>query len=206
MAAEPATGRTGNARGRASRLRLLEAAARCFGDRGYQATRIADITAAAGMSQGGFYRHFRDKDEILVEALREPLDALLRTTAVDAAAPVDEAAIIAGNTSFFAVYAEHRRLFRVLREAAALHEPGLTEIWLDVRSSYVDRIEAWLRRLEAAGELRTGDVRVLAEALGAVLDQMAYTRFGLAERDPDDDEIALLGRVSGELWFRALRG
>ena len=196
--------RNGNARGRASRQRLLDAAATCFGQLGYSHTRVADITAAAGMSQGGFYRHFKDKDDILTEALREPLEELLHTTVLDADAPVDERTILEGNTSFFRIYARHRRVFRVLREAAALHEPGLTERWLGVRSTYIDRIETWLRQIDGIAHLQSDDHRLVAEALGAVLDQMAYTHFGLADADPTEEEIRKLGLVSAELWYRTL--
>lgn len=206
---EAAAELTGNSRGRRSRERLLQAARVCFGRHGYAGTRIADITAEAAMSQGGFYRHFKDKNDILVAALREPLDLLLDATGplahLRGAVRVDEAAIIAGNTEFFRVYAAHREVLRVIREAAAMHEPGLRELWLGVRGRYAARIEAWLRGLQDAGLLDTSDVVLLAEALGATLDQMAYTRLGLAEDTPQPEEIEALGRVTGELWARALR-
>ena len=99
--------RQGNARGRASRARLLQAAATCFGKRGYAATRIADITAEAGMSTAGFYRHFADKDAILLEALQEPLAALLAATGpLTEGSSADLEEIVARNTEFFRVYAE----------------------------------------------------------------------------------------------------
>lgn len=196
---------TGNARGRASRARLLEAAATCFGERGYAATRISDITGAAGMSQAGFYRHFPDKDAILLEALQEPLDALLAATGpLTEGSDVDADTIVARNTAFFRVYAEHRQVLRVLRELAAVHEPRLEAIWLDVRSGYVKRIERWLRRLVKAGKLQTADVGILADALGGVLDQLAYTRLALAEKPPREKDLVALGRVSGEIWARTL--
>lgn len=198
---------TGNARGRASRARLLEAARDCFGERGYAATRIADITAAAGMSPAGYYRHFPDKEAILLEALEEPLGLLLAATGpLTEGSSVDHAAIVARNTQFFRVYAEHRRVFRVLRELAAGHEPGLDAVWLDVRRGYVERIQRWLRRLERTGELRTADVELLADALGGVLDQLAYTRLALRRDDPTEDELVALGRVSAEIWSRTLAG
>lgn len=195
----------GNARGRASRARLLDAAARCFGERGYAATRIADITAAAGMSQAGFYRHFPDKDAILLEALREPLDALLAATGpLTEGSSVDHETIVARNTQFFRVYAEHRQVLRVLRELAAAHEPGLDAVWLDVRHGYIERIERWLRRLQRSHGLQTSDVALLADALGGVLDQLAYTRLALAPSPPTEEEILALGRVSAEIWSRTL--
>lgn len=197
----------GNARGRASRARLLEAAAQCFGERGYAATRIADITAAAGMSQAGYYRHFPDKNALLLEVLKEPLDALLAATGpLTEGSAVDEETIVARNTEFFRVYAEHRQVLRVLRELAAAHEPGLDAVWLDVRRAYVERIERWLRRLQKAGHLQTSDVGLLADALGGVLDQLAYTRLALAATPPTEATVTALGRVSGEIWSRTLLG
>lgn len=197
----------GNARGRASRARLLEAAAQCFGERGYAATRIADITAAAGMSQAGYYRHFPDKNALLLEVLKEPLDALLGATGpLTEGSSVDPETIVARNTEFFRVYAEHRQVLRVLRELAAAHEPGLDAVWLDVRRAYVERIERWLRRLKRSGALETSDVTLLADALGGVLDQLAYTRLALATEPPTEATITALGRVSGEIWSRTLLG
>jgi AcrR family transcriptional regulator len=193
----------GNARGRASRARLLEAAAECFGERGYAATRIADITAAAGMSPASYYRHFPDKDAILLEALEAPLKLLLDATGpLTEGSSVDHEAIVARNTEFFRVYARHRDVFRVLRELAAGHEPGLDAVWLDVRRGYVERIERWLRRLQEADGLQTSDVTILADALGGVLDQLAYTRLALRATPPTEDEIVVLGRVSAEIWSR----
>jgi AcrR family transcriptional regulator len=198
---------TGNARGRASRARLLEAAAECFGRRGYAATRIADITDEAGMSPAGFYRHFPDKPALLLEVLAEPLRLLLEATGpLTEGSSVEHDAIVQRNTEFFRVYAEHRRVFRVLRELAARHEPGLEAVWLDVRRGYVERIERWLRRLERAGTLSTADVALLADALGGVLDQLAYTRLALTPEDPTDEQIVALGRVSAEIWSRTLAG
>ena len=118
----------------------------------------------------------------------------------------DPAAIVARNTEFFRVYARHRRVFRVLRELAARHEPGLEVVWLDVRRGYVDRIRRWLAQLQAAGELVTADVELLADALGGVLDQLAYTRLALGVDEPTDELIEALGRVSGEIWSRTLGG
>ena len=53
-----------------TRERLLLAAADVFGQRGYDGTRVADIAAAAGVSNGALYAHFSSKAELLVAALR----------------------------------------------------------------------------------------------------------------------------------------
>jgi AcrR family transcriptional regulator len=54
-----------------TRERLLSAAADVFAERGYDGTRVADIAAAAGVSNGALYAHFGSKADLLVAALRE---------------------------------------------------------------------------------------------------------------------------------------
>lgn len=51
-------------RGRATRQHLLDAAARVLPVRGYHETFVDDIVKEAGVSHGGFYRYFENKDEL----------------------------------------------------------------------------------------------------------------------------------------------
>jgi AcrR family transcriptional regulator len=53
-----------------TRERLLRAAADVFARRGYDGTRVTDIAAAAGVSNGAIYAHFASKAELLTDALR----------------------------------------------------------------------------------------------------------------------------------------
>src|SRR5438105_8937314 len=52
-----------------TRQRLLRAAADVFARRGYDGTRVADIAATAGVSNGALYAHFGSKADLLVAAL-----------------------------------------------------------------------------------------------------------------------------------------
>jgi AcrR family transcriptional regulator len=63
-------GRTAGVTAADTRERLLRAAATVFAERGYDGTRVADIAAAAGVSNGALYAHFDSKAELLVQALR----------------------------------------------------------------------------------------------------------------------------------------
>ena len=57
-----------------SRDRILAEALRLFGEQGYAGTSIAQIEKAAGLSpgSGALYRHFKSKDELLVQGLAGP--------------------------------------------------------------------------------------------------------------------------------------
>ncbi|MFC7730228.1 TetR/AcrR family transcriptional regulator [Actinomadura keratinilytica] len=59
-----------------TRERIVAESLRLFADRGYAATSVAEIEAAAGLSPGagGLYRHFRSKEEVLASAIREHIE------------------------------------------------------------------------------------------------------------------------------------
>jgi AcrR family transcriptional regulator len=73
----------GNAPGeaeRSQRERLLGAMVAISSQRGYEATRIADLVELAGVSRAAFYEQFDDKQDLLlaaVEALVEPTIAMI---------------------------------------------------------------------------------------------------------------------------------
>jgi TetR/AcrR family transcriptional repressor of nem operon len=51
-----------------TRKRIVSTASRLFLENGLAETGIANIMAAAGLTQGGFYRHFESKDQLIAEA------------------------------------------------------------------------------------------------------------------------------------------
>lgn len=56
-----------------TRRRLLEAAARVFIRRGFQAASIEEITGEAGFTRGAFYSNFETKEQLFVELLQKRL-------------------------------------------------------------------------------------------------------------------------------------
>jgi len=59
-----------------TRQRIVEAGAIEFRRNGVTATGLADVMAAAGLTHGGFYRHFDSKDALVKECLANALDSL----------------------------------------------------------------------------------------------------------------------------------
>ncbi len=51
-----------------ARSRLLDAAMQVIRERGYSATTVDDICAAAAVTKGAFFHHFKSKEELGVEA------------------------------------------------------------------------------------------------------------------------------------------
>src|SRR6266478_7826505 len=68
-----------------TRQRIVKAAAAEFRRNGIAGTGLADLMAAAGLTHGGFYRHFDSKDQIVAEACTAAAETLLRQLAAPVA-------------------------------------------------------------------------------------------------------------------------
>ena len=75
-----------------TRTRIVRAAARKFREQGIVATGLADLMKAAGLTHGGFYKHFASKDQLVAEATTAALDTVLEEMA---AHPTTSAAVAA---------------------------------------------------------------------------------------------------------------
>lgn len=56
-----------------NRERILDVAGTLFREKGFDGIGIADIMKAAGMTHGGFYRHFESKDDLIDQASQKAL-------------------------------------------------------------------------------------------------------------------------------------
>lgn len=72
-----------------TRKRIVETAAKAFRKQGIAATGVAEIMATAGLTHGGFYRHFDSKDQLVREALSATEKNLVRDTREAAAESAD---------------------------------------------------------------------------------------------------------------------
>lgn len=68
-----------------TRAAILDAFVRLVFDRRYEAIRVADLVAAAGVGRATFYEHFRGKNDVLLAAM-EPVLLALSTAASGRAA------------------------------------------------------------------------------------------------------------------------
>ena len=197
-------------RGLATRNKLIAGARQAFAERGYEMTRVADIAEAAGVSLGNVYRHFDDKDDVLLAVLR-PLYAELREATGRGAGrePVTSVDVLAQrNRLYLDFYTEHRALFRVSREAAASSSSEtFGQMWMQMRGSFIARNAAWLNGLVRAGRAPGITApEIMAEALGNMNEQLAYTRIALAETAPSQSEIDAMAETLARIWWRAIFG
>lgn len=60
-----------------TRRRIVEQAARTFRLHGIQATGLNDVMTPLGLTQGGFYRHFTSKDQLVAEACTQAMSEVI---------------------------------------------------------------------------------------------------------------------------------
>ena len=99
---------------RSQRERLFGAMVSISSEKGYEATRIADLVKMAGVSRAAFYEHFEDKKECLlaaVDALVEPTIALMER-AEDA--PTGEARVRQAVEAFLGLVARQPAASRMI--------------------------------------------------------------------------------------------
>jgi TetR/AcrR family transcriptional repressor of nem operon len=64
-----------------TRKRIVQAAARQFREKGIVATGLAELMKVAGLTHGGFYKHFASKDQVVAEAAAAAVDSMLKDMA-----------------------------------------------------------------------------------------------------------------------------
>lgn len=166
--------------------KVNRAAVELFAARGVDGVSIADIAAAAAVSQGALYRHYRSKDEM---AARLFADAYRRTGAELAAIGATHhgftARIGAMVEHFCALYDADPALFRFMLIAQHDLLPDID----DAGAAPVAAIEAAIADAVSKREIDTVDIALAAAAVMGIVLQSAL--------------FHLYGRIAGPLSPRA---
>lgn len=147
------------ARGESTRRKLLDAAEREFGEKGYHTASVSSITTRANVGQGTFYLYFHTKEEIFITLVREIGHALRKHMALAISKVKPRmAAERAGLESFFEFAHQHPGLYRIVQECQFVDG--------DVFRDYYERLaQGYAQGLSAAaekGEVSPGDAEVRA--------------------------------------------
>ncbi|NUV70646.1 MULTISPECIES: TetR/AcrR family transcriptional regulator [unclassified Streptomyces] len=74
---KPQTTRKKRANGVESRQRILDAAVEIAGERGYEGTSIAAVSAKCGLPASSIYWHFKDKDDLIAAVIERSFETWL---------------------------------------------------------------------------------------------------------------------------------
>ncbi|OBI04822.1 TetR family transcriptional regulator [Mycolicibacter nonchromogenicus] len=154
------------------RSQLLAAAERLFAQSGYPAVRLEDIGAAAGVSGPAIYRHFPNKEALLVELLVGISTRLLAGARDVEARGNSPQEILDGLVDFHLDFALSEPDLIRIQDRDLAHLPAAAQ--RQVRSAQRQYVEVWVSVLRG---LRSG----LAEADARL---MAHAAFGLLNSTP----------------------
>ena len=162
------------------RAQLLDAARELFADKGFETTTTAEIARRAGMSEGVLFHQFGTKRGLYDQLAEDYGRDLATFLALNSEAESTEDAIVRGAFEFCEKGPRRYRLFAIT--GPKLDEFGTTPMSVIL----VAAIEARLERDMAAGTIRRGDTRAMAEIQFAVVDSSyrAWSR----EADPKHRE------------------
>ena len=142
-----------------SREQLMAAAIDCFARLGYQGTTIDRIARDAGVTKGAVYYHFRDKEELLFEAVKDRiggfeqhvLEKVKVTPAPDALTRLRE---VVDACFFHATVSNHRRFIMTLMIEALDTNPRLSAEFRDI----LRRMRTFLTTVVLRGQQKVGKV------------------------------------------------
>lgn len=156
------------------RLQLLSAAERLFAERGFLAVRLEDIGAAAGISGPAIYRHFPNKESLLVELLVGISSRLLAGARDVTARGPDPAAALDGLIDFHLDFALGEPDLIQIQDRDLAHLPAAAE--RQVRRAQRQYVEVWVGVLrERNTELAEADARLMAHAVFGLLNSTPHS-------------------------------
>lgn len=150
------------ARGQKTREKLLNAAELEFGENGFHAVGISDITRRAGVALGTFYVYFESKEEIyraLVSYMSQRVRSWIAERLVDV--PDRLTAERRGLELFLEFVREHKGLYRIISEAEFVAHDAFVAHYTAFASAYRENLESAGDR----GEIRSGNYEIWSWAI-----------------------------------------
>jgi AcrR family transcriptional regulator len=182
------------------RLQLLSAAERLFAERGFLAVRLEDIGAAAGVSGPAIYRHFPNKESLLVELLVGISTRLLAGARDVRARSTDAAAALDDLIDFHLDFALGEPDLIRIQDRDLAHLPEAAE--KQVRKAQRQYVEVWVGVLRDLNPgLAEADARLTAHAVFGLLNSTPHSM-----KSPDNSRTKPAGAARSRAVMRAMTG
>jgi TetR/AcrR family transcriptional repressor of nem operon len=178
-----------------TRRRIIEAAAGAFRANGVAGISLADIMRKVGLTHGGFYAHFKSKEDLIATTLAELHDVRMARFEEVAKETPDAALLRAAN---FYLSSRHREHPETGCSIATLGSE-LSRTEGAARSQISINIEAWLDRFAevAPAKDRNGRRRQARGAFAAMIGGLILAR-GVEDAHLSDEILADVRTFIGE--------
>ncbi|WP_419863612.1 TetR/AcrR family transcriptional regulator [Candidatus Poriferisodalis sp.] len=200
MAIEPTT-----PKGRRTRQTILDAASTVFTKDGYVDARMSDVAAEAGLSLGGLYRYFENKEDLFSSVIRDIHEELFRRSRSSTPIGDDpEAALFEANLGYLQHYRDNRGVMRAFIAATTV-EQRFTTIWWTMRERHVAR---FVHAIENDDRVRLDglDPATVARAMASLVEQTAYTTFAHDALNTTTVDVKTVARIVTRAWYRSFYG
>ncbi len=187
--------------GEERKQQLLAAAEQLFTERGYGATRISDICAAAGVAKGLFYWYFPTKESLFAELVRTMRLALRRAQAAAMQPDADPVTRIRqGAEASVRFMAEHQPYFALLDVERT--DDAMADVLKEGSDVYARDVRRLVAEAQAQGLVPDADPAFYAVGvMGAVSSFSHAHRMGRVQMPIDE-----LAQLVGDWVTRALTG
>ena len=191
-------GRRRRRRRQDSEQEILEAAGRLLRERPFRELTVDDLMAATSQSRTAFYRHFTDRQDLLVHLIGDLNEELWDMSAGWLRGSGDP--LVEGRRSLERLadlYAVHGPLLRAIAEAAS-HDADVEAVY----RGFVDATAARIRRDAAAGRTSLAHPDHVAAALVWMTERHLAATFGRVGATDADRAAAL--ETLFTIWMRTL--
>jgi AcrR family transcriptional regulator len=190
-------------KGERTRRQLVQVAAALFAQRGYAATTYNDLVAASGLSRGGFYFHFRTKEDLalaVIDTKQREWEQRLRSRLAE----IDSATrrLVAFGQTLLQIQLEDPSGLALNTVASELvRVPSLADQAQAVSRRWIERLSQIVTDAQAEGGIRDDlDAASLASVL---MGSMAGVR-QMATRFPTEDPQSVLDAHT-RIWMAVVR-
>ncbi|MFF5650855.1 TetR/AcrR family transcriptional regulator [Streptomyces collinus] len=140
----PQTTRKKRANGVESRQRILDATVEIAGERGYEGTSIAAVSAKCGLPASSIYWHFKDKDDLIAAVIERSFETWLAAVELpgeETGTPLERVTVMAAKVAKSLVDApDFLRLGLMLALERRPSEPRGRTVFLQVRDIATQKI------------------------------------------------------------------
>lgn len=194
-------------KGRKTRDAIIHAAENLFRSRSYREVTVADITTAAGVSIGTFYRYFPSREDLFVFLLSRVFGEMYESTR----GSWQPSSLLLPNferatARYLRAYSSNRTILRSAYELSGSSEQ-VAQLWRALRDSLYERMLVRLRQDQELSKLQRLDPLTTMRALGSMIDEYARRAFAYDEYGPaagsDFDGAAT---VLAAIWHRSIFG
>lgn len=200
----PQAARKKRANGVESRQRILDAAVEIAGERGYEGTSIAAVSAKCGLPASSIYWHFKDKDDLIGAVIERSFDTWLSAVELpgeEAGSPQERlTAMAAGIAASLIDAPDFLRLGLMLALERRPTEPRGRAVFLQVRET------ARAKVVEVIEELQPGLTPDQVQSLATYAVAGADGLFVQREIVGDALDLLAMFKMHAQLLFDASEG